>query len=229
MMNLNTNSLSKTFFSGAVALAKPIGTIIATLAGIGVVSVPAHAVVTTLGGFCSAQTSLTVGDKRFTCLDTNLDTFSSANDKIEIDLDNAGNYDLSYDFLNDYEGANGAFLKYTVAITDPNFSFLGVGLDSTVSNFGPIENVTKLVEWAGGGSQLLTSTNGFPDEFLFPAGLQFITVTDTINPNGGSVLSFQNTFVQQQQVPEPFTIIGTLIGGTAAFRMRKKLKSTTNA
>jgi hypothetical protein len=28
-------------------------------------------------------------------------------------------------------------------------------------------------------------------------------------------------------VPEPFTIIGTLIGGTAAFRMKKKLKSTT--
>jgi hypothetical protein len=28
-------------------------------------------------------------------------------------------------------------------------------------------------------------------------------------------------------VPEPFTVIGTLIGGTAAFRMRKKLKSNT--
>jgi DNA-binding beta-propeller fold protein YncE len=28
-------------------------------------------------------------------------------------------------------------------------------------------------------------------------------------------------------VPEPFTIIGTLIGGTAAIRMRKKLKSTS--
>ncbi|WP_396133686.1 PEP-CTERM sorting domain-containing protein [Chamaesiphon sp. OTE_75_metabat_556] len=25
--------------------------------------------------------------------------------------------------------------------------------------------------------------------------------------------------------PEPFTIIGTLVGGTAAIRMRKKLKS----
>ena len=28
-------------------------------------------------------------------------------------------------------------------------------------------------------------------------------------------------------VPEPFTIIGTIIGGTAAFRMRKKLKAIT--
>ena len=30
-------------------------------------------------------------------------------------------------------------------------------------------------------------------------------------------------------VPEPFTIVGTLVGGTAALRMRKKLKSTTKA
>jgi hypothetical protein len=30
-------------------------------------------------------------------------------------------------------------------------------------------------------------------------------------------------------VPEPFTIVGTLIGGTAALRMRKKLKSSTKA
>jgi hypothetical protein len=30
---------------------------------------------------------------------------------------------------------------------------------------------------------------------------------------------------QAQQVPEPFTIIGTLIGGTVAFRMKKKLKA----
>jgi hypothetical protein len=28
------------------------------------------------------------------------------------------------------------------------------------------------------------------------------------------------------QVPEPFTVIGTLVGGTAAFRMRKKLNSS---
>jgi hypothetical protein len=30
-------------------------------------------------------------------------------------------------------------------------------------------------------------------------------------------------------VPEPFTIIGSLVGGTAAFRMRKKLKSSSKA
>jgi hypothetical protein len=32
---------------------------------------------------------------------------------------------------------------------------------------------------------------------------------------------------QPTSVPEPFTIIGTLIGGSAALRMRKKLKSNS--
>ncbi len=35
--------------------------------------------------------------------------------------------------------------------------------------------------------------------------------------------------VMTTSVPEPFTIVGTLVGGTAALRMRKKLKSTAKA
>jgi hypothetical protein len=35
--------------------------------------------------------------------------------------------------------------------------------------------------------------------------------------------------ISSTNVPEPFTIIGTCIGGTAAFRMRKKLKSSNKA
>ena len=43
--------------------------------------------------------------------------------------------------------------------------------------------------------------------------------------NSGSFqLSSPNT---STSVPEPFTIVGTLIGGSAALRMRKKLKSTS--
>jgi Domain of unknown function (DUF4082) len=34
------------------------------------------------------------------------------------------------------------------------------------------------------------------------------------------------SFSTSTSVPEPFTIIGTLVGGTAAFRMRKKFKAT---
>ena len=41
--------------------------------------------------------------------------------------------------------------------------------------------------------------------------------------------SFSSTNPDATAVPEPFTIIGTLIGGTAAVRMRKKLKAGNKA
>jgi hypothetical protein len=48
---------------------------------------------------------------------------------------------------------------------------------------------------------------------------------------GGPTLidNIQFTSATAQNVPEPFTIIGTLVGGTAAVRMRKKLKSVNKA
>ena len=51
--------------------------------------------------------------------------------------------------------------------------------------------------------------------------------TSDINANtvNDRILSSFNISAQRTSVPEPFTIIGTLIGGTAAFRMRKKLKA----
>ncbi len=38
-----------------------------------------------------------------------------------------------------------------------------------------------------------------------------------------------NSFTPVTAVPEPFTVIGTIVGGTAALRLRKKLKSTTKS
>ncbi|WP_310485870.1 PEP-CTERM sorting domain-containing protein [Chamaesiphon sp. VAR_48_metabat_403] len=47
--------------------------------------------------------------------------------------------------------------------------------------------------------------------------------------NGVSSFNIDNINVTKQvPVPEPFTIIGTLIGGMSAFKMRKKLKATNN-
>jgi hypothetical protein len=67
---------------------------------------------------------------------------------------------------------------------------------------------------------------------------QFFGVTSTKNisyvmvrPDSGYVSLFDNvTFGTASAsaataVPEPFTVIGTLVGGTAALRMRKKLKA----
>ncbi len=59
--------------------------------------------------------------------------------------------------------------------------------------------------------------------------------TSGIIPNGGSQATVGGFIVNgtvgqasATDVPEPFTIVGTLIGGTAALRMRKKLKAATN-
>ncbi|WP_396135785.1 PEP-CTERM sorting domain-containing protein [Chamaesiphon sp. VAR_69_metabat_338] len=45
------------------------------------------------------------------------------------------------------------------------------------------------------------------------------SLTDTGLPSGGLYIAQASSTA----VPEPFTVIGTIIGGTAAFRMRKKL------
>jgi hypothetical protein len=40
---------------------------------------------------------------------------------------------------------------------------------------------------------------------------------------GNEIFQVQGFTSASQPVPEPFTIVGTLVGGTAALRMRKKL------
>ena len=49
----------------------------------------------------------------------------------------------------------------------------------------------------------------------------------TSRGNGGFVLT-ASTVPASTSVPEPFTIIGTILGGTAAIRMRKKLAAAQN-
>jgi hypothetical protein len=51
---------------------------------------------------------------------------------------------------------------------------------------------------------------------VFPGGSDGIAIIDNLQFGTATV----------QSVPEPLTVIGTIIGGTVAMRMRKKLKST---
>jgi CHRD domain len=53
-------------------------------------------------------------------------------------------------------------------------------------------------------------------------GKWYINIHTQVNP-GGEIRGF--LVPEATSVPEPFTVIGTLVGGTAAFRMRKKLKA----
>ncbi len=49
------------------------------------------------------------------------------------------------------------------------------------------------------------------------------------NITGLSEVQFNSAILAAAPVPEPFTIIGSLIGGTAAFRMKKKLANPNKA
>jgi Nidogen-like len=82
--------------------------------------------------------------------------------------------------------------------------------------------------FAGGGVNrfsirgIETSANLNPnDPTAFVTGLTFT--------NTGSAVVFQSPVVvntDSTAVPEPFTIVGTMLGGAAALRMRKRLKAT---
>jgi hypothetical protein len=58
-------------------------------------------------------------------------------------------------------------------------------------------------------------------------GLDTTSAASTV-PSLSLVGALNSGAVTSTAVPEPFTIIGTLIGGTAAFRMRKKLKASAD-
>jgi hypothetical protein len=65
---------------------------------------------------------------------------------------------------------------------------------------------------------------------LFGSGLANGTVlefrvSDSNTADNSGSFNVSGSISQAADVPEPFTIIGSLVGGTAALRMRKKLKS----
>ena len=124
-------------------------------------------------------------------------------------------------------GCNGSFnLNFTSTSVGSSLGVFGVGLN-IVSNQAPFYNA------------FATYGDGTSENFILGSAGSFFGITSDklINnvsfglANGGTTTSggFQidNLTIGSstaQAVPEPFTIIGTLIGGTAALRIRKKLK-----
>ncbi len=82
------------------------------------------------------------------------------------------------------------------------------------------------------GNTLFSQTD-IPTQAFTSYSFNFVgTGSDTIqfgSQNDPSYLQLDNVVVDVAAVPEPFTIIGSLVGGTAALRMRKKLKSNNKA
>jgi sugar lactone lactonase YvrE len=100
----------------------------------------------------------------------------------------------------------------------------------------------KKISSTGVVSTFVTSTEiGSPHDIAFDAsGILFVSDYENGRIQKISSTGVVSTFVTglaqpttlafapstSTSVPEPFTIVGTLIGGTAALRMRKKLKSS---
>jgi hypothetical protein len=103
---------------------------------------------------------------------------------------------------------------YTVNVNANNNSFdpYAVLYQGSFDPNTPLLNAVIANDDGGPGqnSQFTTSLTSGTNYFLVTTGYD--------NDDFGN---FTNTI--KQSVPEPFTIVGTLIGGTAALRMRKKL------
>jgi hypothetical protein len=80
------------------------------------------------------------------------------------------------------------------------------------------------------GDGLTGTGSGNQQTVVVPTGATrlFLASVDGFewNNNSGQFTVNVLAISQSTLVPEPFTIIGTIIGGTAAFRMNKKLRST---
>lgn len=108
---------------------------------------------------------------------------------------------------------------------DLPFNFTGQGLNVIVSA-GSLFNVTTNNTFEG----VTLASSGAAGSIINADGsvaarqLAF-SFNDLPDSSGGGNYGF---LVSPTAVPEPFTIIGTIVGGTAALRMRKKLAQTAN-
>jgi hypothetical protein len=110
--------------------------------------------------------------------------------------------------------------QFRIDVLDPNSSdFFGTSTVGVLTNIFQATTNTSgyqtlsfdLTSFAG--STIRLAFREVDNQLFFNAGIDNVIINSTASA----------------AVPEPFTIIGTLVGGTAALRMRKKLKDTNKA
>jgi hypothetical protein len=114
----------------------------------------------------------------------------------------------------------GSTFDYRLTSGNVPFTFTN-GVNLTIANNslfrGAFNSITGGVDFG-----IVNSAGSFfsnPDGVV-PTGTVAFSFGDIPGGSGGG---YQIVATPAAQVPEPFTIIGTIVGGTAAFRMRKKL------
>ncbi|MCE2672546.1 MAG: PEP-CTERM sorting domain-containing protein [Microcystis sp. 53598_E5] len=217
---MTTNKLTKTFASGSLAIGVLAGAVLTAT------SASAASVMSTWGQWTSG-TALQVGDKKVTFVSEN-GFGANALDDVEL-MEMGGDYYFIYDATTlaspDANISSGSF-TYTIEVTDPNKSIVGVDLDSTVSsNYG---TVTETFGEIPGLSLVSTNGSQVPSSGFIPIVPQtLLTVTNTLsNPDASTqgLFQLQNSF-HQTTVPEPGTILGLLaVGGLGMVSRFKKQK-----
>ncbi len=217
---MTTNKLTKTFASGSLAIGVLAGAVLTAT------SASAASVMSTWGQWTSG-TALQVGDKKVTFVSEN-GFGANALDDVEL-MEMGGDYYFIYDATTlaspDANISSGSF-TYTIEVTDPNKSIVGVDLDSTVSsNYG---TVTETFDEIPGLSLVSTNGSQVPSSGFIPIVPQtLLTVTNTLsNPDASTqgLFQLQNSF-HQTTVPEPGTILGLLaVGGLGMVSRFKKQK-----
>jgi hypothetical protein len=210
---MTTNKLTKTFASGSLAIGVLAGSVFAATSASAVV------ISKTWDQFKGGD-FLELGDKKVEYVSNINDVNIRSTDTIEF-MEMGGVYQVTLIPDKNLVAFNfNAALSYKITITDPNFHFAGIQLDSDVSP-DPWEIKKTVAEIP---SLLLTSSDGDsnPSGSFFDiqsGGYTSLTVTDTIMPGtpgaSGSYLNFlSNKFTQGTKVPEPGTILGLLaVGG----------------
>ncbi|BCU09794.1 PEP-CTERM sorting domain-containing protein [Microcystis aeruginosa] len=214
---MTTNKLTKTFASGSLA--------IGVLAGAVLTATSASAAVLTWDQWTSGQ-DLIQGDKIVKYVGGTIG--AEAVDKVAL-TQMGDHYYFRYDAMDGLADTNkgpGGSFTYTIGVTDPNKSIVGVDLDSNVSS-----NYGTVTETFGEISNVLVSTNGSqvpPSGFIPIVPKQLLTVTNTLvntAPGTEGLFDLQNSFHQSVPVPEPGTILGLLaVGGLGLVSRFKKQK-----
>jgi hypothetical protein len=156
-------------------------------------------------------------------------SYSSLNQAFSTTPDISTQYRASFDILNPQSDSfNYLYINVANAFGDiPTYGYLddliAAGqVNITVSGSG--SNVVNTIDF-------LFNSTGLPSGFFGTDGFGQNTANDYFyiyNYGGISSINITNIAVNAvvtASVPEPFTVIGTLVGGTAVLRMRKKLKS----
>ncbi|WP_310425432.1 PEP-CTERM sorting domain-containing protein [Chamaesiphon sp. VAR_48_metabat_135_sub] len=230
--------------SGAFAPAQAVGVLLTSEVGY---TGPAL----DLSAYANGSYNFTVGPKSipggitFTSTVNLADTqsgFGSVLGQGAYNLDANGNFDASrvYAGLDAAKGymtfsfaapvqSFGAFLNYAPGYGVNPLPGIDPGDNPTISTYDINNNLLSSFDLSVFAP---ISTPGGVNQFAF-RGISELTASIASFRLGGSYILATGTAngavpVPATDVPEPFTIIGTLVGGSAALRMRKKLKSSNN-